>query len=100
VLFRHCTQVAVEVSQIGVEPPQRPMLVAEQAPQAPLPWQAGALAGQSASAAQERQAWVVPSQMGVVPEQLLLERQATQILGEVEVRQYGVAPEQSLFARH
>ena len=99
-LFRHCTQVAVEVSQMGVEPPHRPMLVAEQAPEAPLDWQAGALAGQSASAAQLRQACVLPSQTGVVPEQLLAVRHATQVLGEALVRQYGVDPEQSLFARH
>lgn len=35
VLLRHCTQVAELVSQTGVVPPHNPMLVAEQAPQAP-----------------------------------------------------------------
>jgi hypothetical protein len=35
VLLRHCTQVAELVSQTGVAPLHNPMLVAEQAPQAP-----------------------------------------------------------------
>ncbi|MFL5303684.1 MAG: hypothetical protein ACJ8F1_00650 [Polyangia bacterium] len=35
-LDRHCTHVAVGVSQMGVVPPHSPMLVAEQALQAPL----------------------------------------------------------------
>jgi hypothetical protein len=35
VLLRHCTQVAALVSQTGVAPLHNPMLVAEQAPQAP-----------------------------------------------------------------
>lgn len=86
VLDRHCTQLAVLVSQIGVEPPHRPMLVAEQAPQAPDDWQAGAEAGQSASAAQAWQTWDV-LQAGVVPLQLDDDRQATQLLGDVDVRQ-------------
>jgi hypothetical protein len=34
-LLRHWTQVAEVVSQTGVEPPHNPILVAEQAPQAP-----------------------------------------------------------------
>jgi hypothetical protein len=55
-LVRHCTQVAVAVLQRGVEPLHRPMLLAEQAPQAPDDWQAGAEPGQSASALQERHA--------------------------------------------
>ena len=75
------------MSQIGVDPPQMPMLVAEQAPHAPDDWQAGALAGQSASAPHERQVWLVPSHTGVVPLQLLLDRQATQTFGDTEVRQ-------------
>jgi len=99
-LLRHWTQVAVDVSQMGVEPPQRPMLVAEQAPQAPLDWQAGAGAGHCESAAQARQVWVDVSQTGVVPAQFPSDRQATHVLGDVEVRQRGVAPEQSLSCRH
>ncbi len=87
VLDRHCTQVAVLVSQIGVDPPHRPMLLAEQAPQAPDAWQAGALPGQSASAPQERQVWLVPSHTGVVPLQFAPDRQATQTFGDTEVRQ-------------
>ena len=51
-LFRHCTQVAVAVLQIGVDPLHRPMLVAEQAPHAPDAWQAGALTGHCPSEAQ------------------------------------------------
>jgi len=34
-LARHCTQVAFDVSQIGVAPPHNPGLVAEHAPHAP-----------------------------------------------------------------
>ena len=66
-LARHCTQVAIAVSQIGVDPPQSPMLVAEQAPQAPDAWQAGAVPGHCASEAQGWQACVPVLQTGVVP---------------------------------
>ena len=86
-LVRHWTQVALLVLQTGVAPPHRPTLVAEQAPQAPEAWQAGAEAGQSASALQARQLCVVPSQVGAVPLQLDEVRQATQVFGEVVVRQ-------------
>jgi hypothetical protein len=85
-LLRHCTQVAVLVLQIGVAPPHRPLFVAEQAPQAPDAWQAGAEAGQSASAAQARQVCVA-LQVGVVPLQFEDARQATQVFGDVLVRQ-------------
>jgi hypothetical protein len=99
-LLRHWTQVAVLVLQIGVDPPHRPLLVAEQAPQAPDAWQAGAEAGQSASAEQARQVWAAVSQVGVVPLQFDDVRQATQVLGEVVVRQRGVDPLQSLSWTH
>jgi hypothetical protein len=100
VLDRHCTQLAAPVSQIGVEPEQRPMLVAEQARHAPDAWQAGALAGHCASDAQAWQACVLVLHTGVVPEQFVSERQATQIRGETLVRQSGVAPLQSLDCVH
>jgi hypothetical protein len=99
-LLRHWTQLAVLVLQIGVLPLHRPLLVAEQAPQAPDAWQAGAEAGQSASAAQARQVCAVPSQVGVVPLQSDEARQATQVLGEVLVRQRGVEPLQSASCTH
>jgi len=54
------------------------MLLAEQAPQVPLGWQAGVAPPQSASRAQPRQVFVVVSQMGLVPphwEALVQERQ-------------------------
>jgi hypothetical protein len=86
-LLRHWTHVAELVSQTGVAPLQRPMLVAEQAPQAPDAWQTGAVEGQSASAPQPRQACAVPSQIGLVPLQFAEERQATQVFGDVVVRQ-------------
>jgi hypothetical protein len=54
-LFRHWTQVVFEVSQTGVDPLQRPMLVAEQAPQPPVGSHAGAMPGHSELAAQLRQ---------------------------------------------
>lgn len=86
-LVRHCTQVAEVVSHTGVDPPQSPMLVAEQAPQAPDSWQTGAVEGQSASAPQARHACAVPSQIGLLPLQFEDERQATQVFGDVVVRQ-------------
>jgi hypothetical protein len=75
------------VLQIGVAPLQRPMLVAEQAPHAPDIWQAGALDGHCASDAHAWQTCVPPLQNGVAPEQLVLDRQATQTRGETLVRQ-------------
>ena len=49
---RQVTQAGTGVSQIGVAPEQTPMFVAEQTPQAPEAWQAGALAGHCPSEAQ------------------------------------------------
>ena len=98
-LVRHWTQVAVAVLQMGVEPLHRPMLLAEQAPHAPDDWQAGAVPGQSASALQARQVCAVPH-VGVVPLQFDEVRQATQVLGDVVVRQYGVVPLQSVDCAH
>jgi hypothetical protein len=75
-------------------------LVAEQLPQVPLGWQAGVAAGQSASAAQARQAWVPTSQVGRTPPQSLAARQPTQTCGETVVIHSGVVPEQSLLLAH
>ena len=99
-LDRHCTQAGTGVSQIGVAPEQTPMFVAEQTPQAPDPWQAGALAGHCPSAAHAWQVWVPVLQIGVVPEQFVFDRHATQTRGETVVRQSGVAPLQSLDCAH
>ena len=85
-LLRHWTQVAVLVLHTDVVPVHSVLLVAEHWPQAPDDWQAGAAAGQSASAAQARQVCVEP-QVGVVPLQFEDVRQPTQVLGEVDVRQ-------------
>ena len=98
-LLRHWTQVAVLVLQTEVVPVQSVLLVAEHWPQAPEDWQAGAVDGQSASAAQARQVCVEP-QVGVVPLQFVEVRQPTQVLGEVDVRQYGVVPLQSVLPAH
>jgi len=100
VLFRHCTQVAVGVSQTGVDPLQRPMLVAEHAPHAPDPWHAGAVDGHCASAAQGPQVCAPVLQIGVVPEQLVSVRHATQTRGDTLPRHCGVAPLQSLDTAH
>jgi hypothetical protein len=99
-LERHCTHVAVEVSQMGVVPPHRPRFVAEHAPHAPLDWQAGAVPGHWASDAQGPHVCVDAEQTGVVPEQFEPVRQATQMRGDADVRQYGVAPPQSEFETH
>jgi hypothetical protein len=85
-LVTHSTHVAVPMSQADVAPPQWELFVAEHWPQAPLPRHTGAVAGQSVSAAHALQAFAEP-QTGVVPEQFVLVRQATQILGEAVVRQ-------------
>ena len=100
VLFKHCTHVAVGVSQMGVEPPHRPMLVAEQAPHAPDVWQAGAVAGHCASAVQGPQVCVPVLQIGVVPEQFASVTHATQTRGDAVVRHCGVDPLQSLDTAH
>jgi len=98
--LRHCTQVAVLVSQTAVVPVHWLVLVAEHWPQAPDAWQAGVAPLQSLSPPQARQAWVPPSQIGVVPPQFAFVRQATQTLGDALVRQYGVAPLQSALCEH
>jgi hypothetical protein len=63
------------------------MFVAEQAPQAPEAWQAGALAGHWLSEAQAWQTCVPVLQTGVVPPQFVSVRQATQTRGETLPRQ-------------
>jgi len=95
-LVTHATHWPSETSQAGVAPVQWLALVAEQAPQEPLGWQAGALAGQSLSAAQARQVCVPASQVGLLPEQSAAAMQATQACGETVVRHKGVLPLQSL----
>jgi hypothetical protein len=96
VLSMHSTHFAVEVSHAGVAPPQWAVFVAEHSPHAPLPRHTGAVDGQSVAAAHARQAFVVASQVGVVPAQFVLVRHPTHTRGDAVVRQYGVAPPQSL----
>ena len=91
------THVAVATSQAGVAPPQWVLLVAEHAPQAPLPRHTGDVDGHSASLAQARHTWVVGLHVGEVPPQFVSERHETQTLGEAVVRQYGVELPQSEF---
>ena len=88
---RHCTHAGTGVSQIGVAPLQTPMFVAEQTPHAPDAWQAGALPGHCASDAHAWQVCVPVLQIGVVPEQFVSDRQATQTRGDTLPRQSGVA---------
>src|SRR6185503_5365157 len=97
---RHCTHAGTGVSQIGVDPEQTPMFVAEQTPQAPDVWQAGALPGHCPSEAQGWQVCVAVLQTGLVPEQFASDRQATQTRGDTLVRQSGVPPLQSLDTAH
>jgi len=99
-LARHCTHAGTAVSQIAVAPEQTPTFVAEQTPHAPDAWQAGALAGHCPSEAQGWQACVAVLQTGVVPEQFVSDKQATQTRGETLVRQSGVAPLQSVDTAH
>ena len=89
------------MSQIGVDPPHRPMLVAEQAPHAPDAWQAGAVAGHCASDG----AGLAGVRAGVADRRrarssCVSERQATQTRGDTLVKQYGVPPLQSLDCAH
>ena len=84
---------------MGVDPLHRPMFVPEHAPQAPLGWQAGAVAGHCESAAHGPHV-CVDEHTGVVPEQFESVRHATQTCGDAVVRQYGVAPLQSPFCAH
>jgi len=98
--FTQATHWAVAALQTGVAPPHELAFVAEQVPHAPFGWQAGAPAGQSASAAQARQAWVPASQVGLAPLQSEAVRQATHAWGADDVMQSGVVPEQSLLVAH
>jgi hypothetical protein len=59
--------IPVEVSQSGRDAGHRLVLVAVQAPQAPLGWQTGVAPPQSASVTQPRQVPVATTQTGVVP---------------------------------
>jgi hypothetical protein len=97
---RHCTHAGTGVSQIGVAPEHRPRLVAEQTPHAPEAWQAGTLAAHCPSDAHAWQACVAVLQTGVVPEQFVSDKQATQRRGDTLPRQSGVAPLQSLDCAH
>jgi hypothetical protein len=89
-LLMQLTQVPVGTSQAGVDPVHLLVLVAEQMPQAPDAWQAGAAPLQSPSPPQPRQVWVPPSQTGVVPLQSALARQRTHL--PAETLQSGVPP--------
>ena len=74
----HATQEPVVASHPGVAPEHALLFVAEQAPHAPLAWQAGAAPPQSPSAAQARHVCVAPPQVGVRPLQSALATQVTQ----------------------
>jgi hypothetical protein len=84
------TQVAVTVSQAGVGTVHLVALVAEQIPQAPLPWQAGVAPPQSVSPAQARQVCVVVLQTGAAPPHCAFDVQGTQV--PAVVKQTGVVP--------
>ncbi len=73
------TQVPLLLSHSGVAPVQAARFVAEQTPQLPPGWQADAAAPHSPSTTQLRQAPVTASQTGVVPPQLALDVQPTQV---------------------
>jgi hypothetical protein len=94
------TQVPLGTSQAGVAPVHLLVLVAEQMPQAPDAWQAGAAPLQSLSPPQPRQVWLPPSQIGVVPLQSALARQRTHLPAAASQR--GVPPVHwtLLFAEH
>jgi hypothetical protein len=94
------TQVPVVVRQAGVLPVQSLALVAEQTPQAPEAWQAGAAPPQSLSPPQARQACIAVLHTGVVPPHCALEVQETQL--PAAVLHTGVAPEHwaELVAEH
>ena len=63
----HGTHVALATSQAGVAPTQRLAFVAEQTPQAPDGWHAGADPPQSPSPPHARQMCVAVLQTGVAP---------------------------------
>jgi hypothetical protein len=91
-LVRQPTQVPAPTSHTDVAPVQRRAFDAEQTPQAPDGWQAGVagVAAQSASVAQAWQVCVAASQVGVVPEQPVVPRQATHVA--VPTSHTGVPP--------
>jgi hypothetical protein len=86
------THVPVATLQAGVAPPHWLVFVSEHWPHAPLTWQAGALAGHSASAPHVRQVCVVPSHTGVAPLHWALDVHATH--RPAETLHTGVAPTQ------
>jgi hypothetical protein len=87
---RHATQVPVGVWHSGVVPAHAVPLAAEHWPQAPPGWHAGVVPPHSPSPAQPRQAWNTGSQTGVAPEQSLSARHATHVPDGAW--QIGVAP--------
>ncbi|HVR01007.1 MAG TPA: hypothetical protein VMT47_02650, partial [Polyangia bacterium] len=89
---RHPTQEPVTLLHAGVGPTHAVTFVAEQAPHAPLGWQAGVALPQSASELHARQVCVATLQAGVMPAQVALETQATQVA--VAGSQAGVMPVQ------
>ena len=91
---RQPTQTPPAASQTGVVPPQVVAFVAEHAPHAPFGWHAGVEPPQSTSATHARHRCVVVLHVGVVPEQLALVVQATQVAEAAS--QAGVAPEHSV----
>jgi hypothetical protein len=98
-------QMASVVKHCGLLPVQSEELVVEHSAQdpasVPAVWHAGLVASvQSASAAQGWHVCVLSWQTGVVPEQLVLSRHATQIMGDCPRSQYGVGVEQFAFELH
>jgi hypothetical protein len=75
----HATQEPVVASQPGVAPEHALLFVAEQAPHAPLDWQAGVAPPQSLSAVQPRQVCVEPLHVGVMPLQSALATHVTHV---------------------
>jgi hypothetical protein len=94
------TQPPVATLHTGVVPVHFEALVAEQAPQPPVGWQAGVAPPHSRSPEQGRQVCVPRLQTGALPPQSEFDTHATQV--PAEVRQTGVAPPQAvvLVAEH
>ena len=103
-LVSHATHTPWVVSHVGSEPMHCDELVAEHwvhSPlRGPLVWHAGVGTAQSLSAEHGPHVWVVPSQMGVVPEQLALLVHCTHWFVAPVSKHTGVAPEQSVLAAH
>ena len=87
------TQLPIATSHTAVAPAHSALFEAEQAPHAPLGWQAGVVPPHWASAVHARQARVVPSHTGVVPAQSAAATQPTQV--PVAIAHTGVAPPQA-----